>query len=282
MQIESKSNSLVKLKIKMMELILFRRKLFEAARYVFMIISNFWQKLKINWAGFHCDNCQKSISAEDILKNGEETGTVVCGACCHKLEVRYLDEAHPFYSFDYQTVKACETVHLQREEAISIIDKNWKNRFAKVWALASIAVALLLGFAFYYQWSQFSSLGFEVLAAMVVLSIVLLVCFYKFLQMWLNHSRLMLKKDRIVIGHLPLSFQNYRVVMFDKIKGFSLWKRKGQVGPLQFRFGLYLVTNEGEEIYISPCSAINEALYLEKTLLELIHIEQTELKEVED
>lgn len=247
-----------------------------------MKFNQLWQKIKIQWAKFRCDNCQKDLGGEDVLLKSSESGEIVCPACSHRHEIRLLDENHPFYGFDHQAVQACETVHLMREESISIVEKKWKNKFIYVWSALSLGIFLIMaGFA-YIQWSQFANLGFEVLAAIAILGFALLATLFKFLQFWLNHTKLMLKRDRLVIGHLPISFLNYQVVMFENIKGFSMWKRLGQVGPLSFRFGLFLVTKDEKEIFISPCSEISEALYLEKTLLELIQIEQTELKETEE
>ncbi len=214
------------------------------------------------------------MTSDKFKEMFDEQGNFQCPFCSHKIPIKVQNEI-PGYAFRLDHIMANDSVRLQREESISILEKKWRWKTGVQWlSLSAVSFMVILSIAFSQdaKLSQWSA----IFVGLFLLSLILfLVSTFLFLQRALNSTRIMMKKDRLVIAQMPLSFSSLQVILFDDILGYEFWKNRSENSPLNFTFSFNIKLKDGKSVKVAPCSELSEALYLEKTLLELILIEKT-------
>jgi hypothetical protein len=232
------------------------------------------ENLKILMSGWVCESCRKSLTRDKISVVFTEQGFFSCPNCRHQLSIKTQNEI-PFYAFNLDSIMAVDSIRLEREGGISILEKKWGWKSARVHLIMWLFLGALLALSIANFSLQFSTWPLE----MVIIFLILLMAFiffsFRFLQSALNVTKIMMKKDRLVVATLPLSFSSLHVILFDDILGFEYWKKVGDSLPLQFLFKFKIRLKDGRSLNLAPVANISEALYLEKTLMELILIERT-------
>jgi len=229
--------------------------------------------LLFNLADVRCEHCQKKLKWNDVNANV----AMVCHSCKHEMPIQARSENTAHISFDKNLVRPSEYVELQREGSISILKKQWRSKNSKyvimgaslyqvLWWIAAIAT-------YFHRQSDETAVRIGLL---VLFGGIGLVIFYRLLQELLNTTTVMLKNDKVVVGTGPIYLGGgMKIYRADEILSFTVWKmdpEKHQGRP-QFSFGVDLHTKDGRLERLCPASNLNEAIYIEKTIEELLHIE---------
>lgn len=233
------------------------------------------QKINFMQSRWYCESCHKLVGVRHFDHCFNESGDFVCPFCRHTVSGR-IREGLRSYNFNIDQIQPSDSVQLQREESISIIEKKWQARAGWVYyLLGSVSFGLLLLWSM-NQTLRVTDLSGNTLVGMGILLIISLIFWYRSLQFMLNASRIMMKKDRLVVAQMPLSFSSLAVIPLDEIGSFSFWRNAAEKEPLQFSFRFEAIMKNGKKYFLAPCRNLAEALYLEKSLIELILIEKTE------
>ncbi len=232
-------------------------------------------------ANVRCEQCQTQLQMADA-KAGS---ALICPSCQHQMPIEMRGENTAHVQFNKDLVPASEEVTLQREGSISIIEKRWRSKYSKyLIGLALLCDSLWIAAA---MWTYINRHDFETperVVALAIFGLFTLVVFYRALQQLLNTTTIMLKNDKVVVGTAPISWGRVKVYRTDEIASFTVWKinPKKSEAPPQFSFGVDLHTTDGRLEKLCPANDLTEALYIEKTIEELLHIETTPVKKSED
>jgi hypothetical protein len=230
-----------------------------------------FRSLLFKWADVHCEQCQKKFKPEDFHA-GE---VLVCSSCSHQMPIQIRSDNAAHIEFDKNLVPPSDQVHLQRQGSISIIEKRWRSKRTKwiaslafLWNLLWISGSLALYFS---GWEPSDTI---VLQALVPILIGLWL-FKRSLQGLLNTTTIMIKDDKVVVGTAPIAWGPVRIYHRDEIASFSIWKiqKKNDKSHLVFSFGVDLNTTDGRHEKICLAGDVNEAIYIEKTIEELLAVE---------
>jgi hypothetical protein len=95
------------------------------------------------------------------------------------------------------------------------------------------------------------------------------------LQELFNTTTIMLKNDKVVVGTGPIFWGGMKIYRTDEISSFTVWRMDPEKneGRPKFSFAVDLHTKDGRLERLCPANDLNEAIYIEKTIEELLHIE---------
>lgn len=220
-------------------------------------------------ADVHCEQCQTQLKLGDVNAGI----AMVCSSCKHEMPIQTLSENTAAIHFDKNLIRPSEHVSLQREGSIFSIEKKWRTKFTRVLtAVALIWNALIL----VGSWQALHGGGNLFLNSMLIMfGFVGLVILYRTLQELFNTTTIMLKNDKLVVGTAPLYWGGMKIYRTDEIASFTVWRMNSEQnqGRPRFAFGVDLHTKDGRLEKMCPANDLNEAIYIEKTIEELLHIE---------
>ncbi len=225
-------------------------------------------------ADVRCEQCQVQLKLEDV--NAGQA--MICHACKHEMPILSRGENTAHISFDKNLVKPSEHVVLQREGSISILHKHWRSKYTKYLVATAFLWNLACGAGLYWIYSLHHHEHEEIIGramALGILSLIGFALFYRALQELFNVTTIMLKNDKVVVGTSPIYWGSMKVYRTDEISSFTVWRMdpaKNEGRP-RFAFGVDLHTKDGRLEKLCPASDLNEAIYIEKTFEELLHIE---------
>lgn len=230
-------------------------------------------RLLFDLADVHCEKCQAKLKWEDVNSNV----SLVCHSCQHEMPIQARSEDTAHISFDKNLVRPSEYVELQREGSISILKKQWRSKNSKfIIAGAGIYEGLWWAGAIATYLHRHSEATPKLVGLLVLFGGIGLVIFYRLLQELLNTTTIMLKNDKVVVGTGPIFWGGgVKIYRADEIASFTVWRMdpKKSEGRPRFAFGVDLHTKDGRREKLCPASDLNEAIYIEKTFEELLHIE---------
>lgn len=242
---------------------------------------SFSQKLNLMRSQWYCENCQQKLTSKAIRQSFNEIGFFVCPHCQHSIKKELLSSFWR-YGFNLENVMAEDAVGVKRQDGLSIIELkwHWKSgiRWLAICSMAFLCLSSILATAGF----RFTMMSRDQYIGSALLLIVIFLSGLRSLQFILNRSRIVMKKDRMVVVTEPLSMTNLQVVLFSDIQCFDYWKYLTEKSPLSFSFRFYVNKKDGSRVLLTPVTQISEALYLEKTLLELIQVEKTSLPPVSE
>jgi hypothetical protein len=223
-------------------------------------------------ANVRCEQCQAQLKLEDVNAGA----AMVCSACEHEMPILVRGENTAHISFDKNLVKPSEEVVLQREGSISILHKHWRSKYSKY--VISFAFLWNLGCGAAIYWIYSNRHDEETLlrsGATAFLCLLGFAILYRGLQELLNKTTIMLKNDKLVVGTSPIFWGAVKIYRTDEIASLTVWRMDPDIneGRPRFSFGVDLHTKDGRLEKLCPASDLNEAIYIEKTLEELLHIE---------
>jgi hypothetical protein len=223
-------------------------------------------------ADVRCEQCQVQLKLEDVNAGV----AMVCSACKHEMPILVRGENTAHISFDKNLVMPSEEVVLQREGSISILHKHWRSKYSKFIIALAFLWNLGCGAGFYGLYSNRHHE--DILMQGVGLALLCLLGFallYRGLQELLNKTTIMLKNDKLVVGTSPIFWGPVKIYRTDEIASLTVWRMDPEIneGRPRFSFGVDLHTKDGRLEKLCPASNLNEAIYIEKTLEELLHIE---------
>ncbi len=229
--------------------------------------------LLFNLADVRCEKCQAKLKWEDI----NASVALVCASCKHEMPIQARSENTAHISFDKNLARPSEYVELQREGSISILKKRWRSKNSKYIIVASaIYEAIWWAGALLTYLNRHSDATSFRIGLLLLFGGIGLVLFYRLLQEILNTTTIMLKNDKVVVGTGPIYWGGgVKIYRADEIASFTVWRMSPdkQGGRPRFSFGVDLHTKDGRLEKLCPASDLNEAIYIEKTFEELLHIE---------
>jgi len=225
--------------------------------------------LLFSLADVHCEQCQAKLKWADVNAGV----AMVCSSCKHEMPIQACGEKTAHIRFDKNLVRPSEEVVLQREGSISIIEKKWRTKFTRyVVGLAVVwnTLAVIGSWSAYHATDNTLQMSLMIFAGVIGLAIL-----YRALQELFNTTTIMLKNDKVVVGTAPIFWGGMKIYRTDEIASFTVWRmdpEKSQGRP-RFQFAVDLHTKDGRLERLCPANDLNEAIYIEKTIEELLHIE---------
>ncbi|MEZ0392080.1 MAG: hypothetical protein ACAH59_07700 [Pseudobdellovibrionaceae bacterium] len=216
-------------------------------------------------ANVQCEKCQIQLKLEDVQGNE----SLVCHSCGHTMPFRHEHGLRMIV--DRSLVRPSPQVHIERKGSIFIIEKKWKSPRSRFLFIATAFCGILALIEVLFLNRQDLLLGLCVLGLFTIPLVVLS------LQHIFNSTTIMIKNNKMVVGSGPLSLGGIQIFNVSDIDHFGVWRATPGAEPKapRFAFGLDLTLKDGSVKKICRASDLSEAIYIEKCLEEILHIEET-------
>lgn len=223
-------------------------------------------------ADVRCEHCQHKFKIQDI----QEDEFLHCSACgiskpiAKRGEKKHID-------LDKSLVRPSPSVQVQREGSIFIIEKKWVSKFSKFAMTVAALWNVLWISAFWASGKGYFSadlIGLDLLTKEVLVLSGLGLTLWA-LRASLNRTRIMIKNHKMVVSTSPFHWGSLEVYDINQIEGIRLWTEDPKTGKPTFGFRVEMTLKDGRVVNLCPAMDSNEAAYIEKTLEEILLIEQT-------